>query len=121
MEFLQIPFESEDRKLFYQEHMERIRTYTAVFAVSDYYAAELMRFLGRAGIRVSEDISVVGFDNTLLCDQVYPPLTSVKQDIALRAGQAVHALARLKEGNTDRNVIRLPVSLVVRESVKRLH
>lgn len=121
MEFLQIPFESEDRKLFYQEHMERIRTYTAVFAVSDYYAAELMRFLSRAGIRVPEDISIVGFDNTPLCDQVYPPLTSVKQDTALRAGQAVQALARLKEGNTDRNVIRLPVSLVVRESVKRLH
>lgn len=120
VEFLQIPFGREERNAFYQEQLEKLRTCTAVFAVSDYYAVELLNFLTRAGVRVPEEISVVGFDNTPWCDQVYPPLTSVKQDTALRAKRAVQALARLKEGDPGESVVRLPVSLVERESVKCL-
>lgn len=51
-----------------------------------------------AGIRVPEDISVAGFDDTLICEMLRPALTTVRQDGALRAGLAVEKLRELKEG-----------------------
>lgn len=54
-----------------------------------------------AGIRVPEDISVAGFDDTPICEMLRPALTTVRQDGALRAGLAVEKLRELKEGRRD--------------------
>ena len=43
------------------------RSITAVFAMSDVMAVGAMRAIFDAGLRVPEDISVIGFDGTLLC------------------------------------------------------
>ena len=51
-----------------------------------------------AGIRVPEDISVAGFDDTPICEMLRPALTTVRQDGALRAGLSVEKLRELKEG-----------------------
>lgn len=67
-----------------------------------------------AGIRVPEDISVAGFDDTPICEMLRPALTTVRQDGALRAGLAVEKLRELKEGLPVETEIMLPVSLVVR-------
>ena len=66
-----------------------------------------------AGIRVPEDISVAGFDDTPICEMLRPALTTVRQDGALRAGEK---LRELKEGRPVETEIMLPVSLVVRNS-----
>lgn len=62
-ELMVVPMEQEARAVFYREHLENIKNYSAVFAVSDYYAMDLIQFLKSVGISVLEDISVVGFDN----------------------------------------------------------
>ena len=69
-----------------------------------------------AGIRVPEDISVAGFDDTPICEMLRPALTTVRQDGALRARLAVEKLRELKEGRPVEAEIMLPVSLVVRNS-----
>lgn len=69
-----------------------------------------------AGIRVSEDISVAGFDDTPICEMLRPALTTVRQDGALRAGLSVEKLRELKEDLPVETEITLPVSLVVRNS-----
>lgn len=69
-----------------------------------------------AGIRVPENISVAGFDDTPICEMLRPALTTVRQDGALRAGVAVEKLRELKEGLPVETEIMLPVSLVVRNS-----
>lgn len=69
-----------------------------------------------AGIRVPEDISAAGFDDTPICEMLRPALTTVRQDGALRAGLAVEKLRELKEGRPVETEIMLPVSLVVRNS-----
>lgn len=69
-----------------------------------------------AGIRVPEDISVAGFDDTPICEMLRPALTTVRQDGALRAGLAVEKLRELKEGLPVETETMLPVSLVVRNS-----
>lgn len=116
-ELLLIPMEWEERRKFYGEQLEYIKGFDAVFAVSDYYALDLMTFLQEQGIRVPEDISVVGFDDNPLCRQVYPRLTTVCQDRQRRAEEAVHILAELKEGQCREKEIVLPVKLIIRDSV----
>ncbi len=51
----------------------------AVFAVSDTLAAGALRAIEKAGLRIPQDIAVVGFDGTELSEMVSPPLSTIKQ------------------------------------------
>ncbi len=121
MEFWQLPFEKKERMAFYQEREAELLEYSAVFAVSDFYAVELIRYLQEKGVRVPEDLSVVGFDDSPLCSYCIPALTTVRQDASVRAKTAVSVLKNLKMGTEERVVVKLPVYLVERKSVKRLN
>ena len=118
VEFVMIPMRKEERWEYYRRNLSMFQSITAVFAVSDYYAMDLICFLQEQGIRVPEQISVAGFDDIPMCRMFCPTLTTVKQDGALRAKIAVEKLRELKEGKPIQNEIRLPVSLVVRSSTK---
>lgn len=120
VDWLQIPMNRQERMLFYMEHLSFIRQYTAIFAMSDVYAVELLYFLQKNGILVPDEISVIGFDNTVLSRNCHPALTTVGQDAAQRAKAAVQALKELKEGICEEPVQRLPVQLVFRESVREI-
>ena len=117
-DFLRIPMPKEERMQFYRQIFERIKNVTAIFAVSDYYAIDMMCFLNEQGISVPEDISVAGFDDAPICRMVSPALTTVKQDGALRAKLAIEKLRELKEKKEIETEITLPVSLVVRKSTR---
>lgn len=119
--FMEIPFGKQERMQFYQQKETEILRYTAVFAVSDFYAAEFIRYLQGRGYRVPEDISVVGFDDSPLCNFCTPPLTTVRQDAGARAQTAISALRNLKAGTEERSMVKLPVHLVERKSVKDLN
>lgn len=121
VEFLRIPMEKEERWPFYRRELAAMRAASAAFAVSDYYAIDLMCFLHEQGISVPEDLSVAGFDDIPMCRMVCPALTTVRQDGALRARLAVEKLRELREGKTVRTEIRMPVELVVRNSTGEYH
>ena len=110
--------QKDERWEYYKKNISMFKNVSGVFAVSDYYACDLICFLHSEGFSIPKDISVVGFDDTPMCKMVLPTLTSVRQDSALRAKLALDKLAELKEslneiGETE---IVLPVSLVVRDS-----
>ena len=113
---LVVPTKKEQRQAFYQEHLQEFHRVSAVFAVSDYYAIELIHFLTEQGFSVPRDISIAGFDDTPMCEMVHPTLTTVRQDGALRAKTAIEKLRELRENTLDGTEIRLPVFLVVRNS-----
>lgn len=117
VDFLEIPMQKEERTLFYRKNLDWIRQFTAVFAVSDYYAIDLMGFLMSQGIRVPQDISVAGFDDTPICKQVFPALTTIRQDGETRAKAVMEKLKQLKSGEDLGTVMVLPVTLIERESV----
>lgn len=119
VDFMEIPQKKEARTLFYRRREAEILRYTAVFAVSDFYAVELICFLQGRGHRVPEDISVMGFDDSPLCLSCSPALTTIRQDADKRAQGAISALQNLKAGE-EYILLKLPVSLVVRDSVKNL-
>ena len=115
-EFMMIPEIRAARMAFYREKLPKIRSFTAVFAVSDYYAVDLIHFLQSSGVDIPGEISVAGFDDTPLCGLVYPSLTSVRQDNAKRAGTALDAIAKMRAGEPVEPVITLSTSLVIRDS-----
>ena len=118
VEFVMIPMRKEERWEYYRRNLSMFQSITTVFAVSDYYAMDLICFLQEQGINVPDQISVAGFDDIPMCRMFCPTLTTIKQDGALRAKIAVEKLRELKEGKPIQNEIRLPVSLVVRSSTK---
>ena len=113
---LRIPMEKAARLAFYRAHLGELRQATALFAVSDFYAIELIGFLEAQGLSVPGDISVAGFDDTPVCRLTWPNLTTVRQDSTLRARAAMDMLEKLKAGEPTDFAVRLPVSLVVRDS-----
>ncbi|MBD5463014.1 MAG: LacI family transcriptional regulator [Lachnospiraceae bacterium] len=119
-DFLLIPMTKKERRKFYQDHLEKLKSVTAVFAVSDYYAVDLIQFLQEQSIRVPEEISVAGFDDSPLCEMLYPTLTAVKQDGKRRAELAISILQKLKEGKEEGQTIVLPVTLVERQSTRQI-
>lgn len=115
-----IPMHKKERQDFYRKNMAKFHQITAVFAVSDHYAADLIRFLQESDLRVPEDISVAGFDDTPICEMISPALTTVRQDNALRAATAIVRLRELKEKNIPETAAMLPVKLIERTSVRRI-
>lgn len=113
---LLIPMYKEERWAFYEEHLSLLCSATAIFAVSDCYAIDLIHFLQEHKISVPTQLSVAGFDDIPLCQMVYPSLTTVKQDGALRAKVAVEGLLSLKNEESVPTTVTLPVTLVVRDS-----
>lgn len=117
--FLKIPMQRESRWQFYLENLVQIRSVSAVFAVSDYYAIDFISFLKEQGIEVPEEIAIVGFDDIPLCEMISPTLSTIRQDRALRAKIAIEKLRELKNGKHINEEIKLPVQLVIRDSTGR--
>ena len=116
----QVPMSREERRHLYGQKLEQIREYSAVFAVSDIYAVELVLSYRSTKYLYQGDISVVGYDDSSLCENCYPRLTTVGQDPAARAKAAVDALRGLREGTCVECAQTLPVRLITRDSVREV-
>jgi DNA-binding LacI/PurR family transcriptional regulator len=90
---------------------------TAVFAGSDLQALGVYEAARTAGLRIPDDLSVIGFDDLPVCHWVGPPLTTIRQplqEMAAAGARLAIALARGEEPANRR--IELATSLVVRQS-----
>jgi LacI family transcriptional regulator len=81
-------------------------------------AVGAIKVLREAGLRVPEDVAVVGFDDIPLASMVEPPLTTVRQPIEQLGSMAVELLVSLMENPGEETVHRvvLPTELVIRAS-----
>jgi LacI family transcriptional regulator len=100
--------------------LERPDRPTAVFAANDLTAIETMRTALELGLRVPDDVSIIGFDNVPESALTDPPLTTVDQSIQRLGEVAANMLIqcieephRLLDAPTE---VRLPALLVVRHS-----
>lgn len=92
-------------------------TFTAVFASNDLMAIGCMKELQKNGLRVPEDVSIVGFDNIPLASLVTPSLTTVAQPAYQIGVEAMSLLIKnMEKENSLKSKIILPTELVVRES-----
>jgi LacI family transcriptional regulator len=89
----------------------------AVFAASDTMAAGALRALREAGIRVPEDMALMGFDGLPASERAVPPLTTIRQPVTETGARAVQMLNELINGESRRpHVEIMPVELIVRGS-----
>jgi LacI family transcriptional regulator, galactose operon repressor len=94
---------------------------TAVFAANDVSALATLEVAAELGLRVPEDLSVVGFDNIPESALATPPLTTVEQPIRQMGHQAIETLIRLIRGEQPESLhVTLATSLVVRQSSGRV-
>ncbi|MFD6025416.1 LacI family DNA-binding transcriptional regulator [Streptomyces griseoluteus] len=91
---------------------------TAVFAGNDLQALGLYEAARELGLRVPEDVSVVGFDDLPVARWVGPPLTTVRQPLTEMAEAAARLVLELGRGEREGTATRLELatSLVVRSS-----
>ena len=90
---------------------------TAIFALNDNMAAGALRAAIKRGLRVPDDLSIVGFDDTELARILAPRLTTVRQPLAELGRTAVSLLNRLIEGQRIEALrVELSTRLIVRES-----
>ena len=86
---------------------------------SDYDAIEAMNFFFDKGIKVPEQISITGYDDSVYASMVRPKLTTVHQDVRQKAHMALKRLMQLIQGEELKELnIKSPVYLVKRDSVK---
>ncbi len=90
---------------------------TAIFAFNDAIAVGTMRAAHERGVRVPDDLSVIGFDDIAYATMVGPMLTTIRQPLGELGRTAVHLLLRLLERpNSEPRQIELSTRLVVRDT-----
>jgi LacI family transcriptional regulator len=92
---------------------------TAIFACNDLLAIGAVQAAREQGLRIPDDLSVVGFDNTILATIIDPPLTTVAQPIRDMGRQVMDLLVQEVRGQKTlkQRIVLLP-QLVVRQSTR---
>jgi len=96
---------------------------TAVMCSNDMTAIGALRVLARAGLKVPEDMSVIGFDDIHLAEFVNPPLTTVRmsrKDLARGAFESLRSVAENVDSSQERHWT-IPTRLIVRQSTGYPH
>jgi DNA-binding LacI/PurR family transcriptional regulator len=90
---------------------------TAVMCSNDMTAIGVLHKVYRAGLRVPDDLSVIGFDDIHIAQVTIPPLTTIQMSCFELAKAAVTALrAHVEEGGEPKRSYKVNTHLVVRES-----
>lgn len=107
----------EEGYMYAQKLLARRVPFTALFAFNDIAAIGAMSAFRDAGLRVPEDVSIVGFDNIQAAAFMNPPLTTVRQPLHHMGDLAAKTLLRrIKEPNPEPEEIFVEAELVVRDS-----
>lgn len=88
----------------------------AVFASSDVIAAEVIQACHRSGIRIPEDLKLIGYDDVSIASYLTPRLTTIRQPIREMCERTVELIARQIDGEKVVGVHSIPVALVERET-----
>lgn len=94
----------------------RKRGIDGIFCVNEYIAAKLYQKLHAAGLRIPDDISVIGFDGMPISELIEPPLTTIVQPLEEITSYAVEMMQERFAGGTPAPVRWFPPRLVVRKS-----
>ncbi|MBF8184676.1 substrate-binding domain-containing protein [Nonomuraea sp. K274] len=90
---------------------------TAIFAGSDETAFGVMEAARARGLRIPEDLSIVGFDDTQIAQMASPPLTTVRQPLREMGSVALRTALRVAAGEPiDSHHVELATELIVRGS-----
>jgi LacI family sucrose operon transcriptional repressor len=87
-----------------------------VFASSDLIAAQIIQVCAKLGIKIPEQLKIVGFDDVYIASLTAPRITTIHQPVKEMAEMAIELLIAANEGKIVPSRTILPVSLVKRET-----
>ncbi|HEX4716164.1 MAG TPA: LacI family DNA-binding transcriptional regulator [Ktedonobacteraceae bacterium] len=94
---------------------------TAIFASNDMMAFGVMEAARERGLRLPEDLAIVGFDDIPQASYVHPALTTIRQPLEEMGRSAAHLLLKyIAHPNAEIERIELPTRLIIRESCQAL-
>lgn len=108
-----------DQRIAYRETLDLLSQShrpTAIFAASDWMALGALTAIRERGLRVPQDISIIGYDNSILASQVSPALTTVHQPFIEMGHEAVEGIVKIHEESAGVYHKLLQPSLIERES-----
>jgi LacI family transcriptional regulator len=108
-------FDEQSGLLAIEMLLARAAMFTAIFAANDQMAQGARLALFRRGIRVPDDVSLIGFDDQPSSAFTTPPLTTMRQPTAEMGAAAAAAVLQLLQGH-QHSLPTLSVELVIRES-----
>jgi len=108
-------FTRESGERCMNELLDRNVTLDAVFAASDLMAAGALRAIQGRGLRVPQDIAVIGFDDSPLAESTTPKLTSVRQPVAQMTRELVAGIRKAINGEVHQSVV-VGVEIIERET-----
>jgi LacI family transcriptional regulator len=95
---------------------------TAIFAQNDRMAIGVIRAARDAGLRVPEDLSVIGFDDMPLASYFDPPLTTLRQDMMENGREAARLLLEsIEQPDTEPGYRMLSTQIVIRNTTQKLN
>ncbi len=98
------------------------KKFTAVGVMSDLSACGIIQGLRQCGKSIPDDISVIGFDNLSICSFTYPKLTTISQDIQMKAQKAGDLLLRMIRDKEELTAFeKISVKLAERESTRKIN
>ncbi|MCI5822609.1 MAG: LacI family transcriptional regulator [Lachnospiraceae bacterium] len=113
-------FTAENGYLTAKELLDSGKKFTAVFAISDMMAFGVYKAIQEKGLRIPEDISVMGFDGLALTNFYHPSLTTMCQPCDLMVKASIDVLLGAINDGTQGEQRIFPAELVIRDSVKKL-
>jgi len=94
---------------------------TALFVSADIMAIGVMEAIKSVGLRVPEDVSVIGFDDIEIADMISPKLTTIRQDKVSIGHSVANTLVKMIEDKSfEYKQQRIPTTLVIRETVNKM-
>lgn len=113
-------FTEEEGAAAFAELLDRGAAFTAVVTGNDLIALGVYDVARARGLRVPEDVSVVGYNDIPFCENFHPPLTTIRvphRQIGVKAAELI--LAAVEDPDATTVSVRLQPSLVVRGSTAR--
>ena len=101
-----------------QNLLRRGREFTAIFAMADIMAIGAIRALRDAGLRVPEDVSVMGFDGLLIGQYLIPTLSTIRQSVEELAALSIQILQENIDAPQAPRYETVPVAVELRESTR---
>ena len=96
------------------------RNVSVIFAFNDMQAYGVISYLKENGVKIPEDVSVVGFDDDLFSTIVEPKLTTVKQPIMQLSHEICDMILAVVDGKEHERHVKLATQLILRDSVRKL-
>lgn len=113
-------FSFKDGILSMEQLLEETVKPTAIFAACDEIAIGALTVAHRKGIKIPDDISIIGYDNTIISEMCYPALTTIGQPLYDMGKKSVEMLIKKINYNAQIESVIMPFKIIERETVKKI-